>query len=176
MKAIHINIFGAPGSGKSTFRSKLFYDMKMQGYKVEEVTEYAKDLTYSNDTTKLMDSVLILGQQHHKHKVLNNQVDYILTDSPFIMGCMYIQDDCEFRQEIINLSLKMNQQYCSINIFLERQHSYKEEGRNENEAQSDKISQNIKSFLKSSSITFITLNSSTTTNINIKELLNIKHN
>ena len=41
-----INIFGGPGVGKSTVAADLFVIMKKEGYSVELVTEYAKELTY----------------------------------------------------------------------------------------------------------------------------------
>lgn len=52
---ININIFGGPGVGKSTISSGLFYQMKTRGYKVEFISEYAKDLTYGKDFVKLKD-------------------------------------------------------------------------------------------------------------------------
>ena len=45
VKAV-INLYGGPGCGKSTVSSGLFYKMKSEGYCVEYVSEYAKDLTY----------------------------------------------------------------------------------------------------------------------------------
>jgi len=157
--ALHFNIFGAPGSGKSTMRSRLFYELKKKQYKVEEITEHAKDLTYSEDFTSLSDQVLMLGKQHHPHKVLDNQVEYIITDSPFIMGCTYIQEDCTYKDEIISLARAMNESYESINIFLERNHDYQEYGRNQTEEESNVKSEEIKQFLRDSNIDFVTVKS-----------------
>ena len=42
-----INFFGAPGSGKSTIAAGLFFEMKMKQMNVELVTEFAKELCYS---------------------------------------------------------------------------------------------------------------------------------
>ena len=43
---IVINLWGAPSSGKSTGASYLFSELKLKGYNVELVTEFAKDLTW----------------------------------------------------------------------------------------------------------------------------------
>ena len=46
MKTIVINLIGSPGTGKSTLASELFSKMKWQGYDVELVSEYAKELVW----------------------------------------------------------------------------------------------------------------------------------
>ena len=43
-----INLFGAPGSGKSTTMARLFTDLKQEGYNVEMVSEFVEDLVYEN--------------------------------------------------------------------------------------------------------------------------------
>ena len=54
-----INIFGNPGSGKSTIAAYLFTELKSRNIEVELVTETAKDLVYiaklnkNNDLYKL---------------------------------------------------------------------------------------------------------------------------
>jgi adenylylsulfate kinase-like enzyme len=45
MEKLHvINLFGGPGTGKSTLAAALFTDLKMKGINAELVTEFAKDL------------------------------------------------------------------------------------------------------------------------------------
>jgi len=155
--ALHIQIFGSPGSGKSTTRSRLFYELKMRGYKVEEITEHAKDLTYDENYSHLSDQVLLLGKQHHFHQVLDKKVDYIVTDSPFIMGVNYIDEKCPYKKEFINLSLSMNSSYRTLNIFLIRKHKYQEFGRRQSETESDEKSLEIKNFLDNNNIKYITM-------------------
>ena len=45
MKTIVINLFGAPGAGKSTGAAYIFALLKMAGIEAELVTEFAKDIT-----------------------------------------------------------------------------------------------------------------------------------
>ena len=157
--AIHINIFGAPGSGKSTSRARLFYDMKKLGYKVEEISEMAKDYTYAEEFMKLGDQVYLLGQQHHKHFVLDNQVDYIITDSPFIMGSMYMNQNSPYLNEFEKLAVQMHKSYETLNFFIERNHDYQTFGRNQTEEQSDEKADEIKNFLNKYNIDYITVKS-----------------
>jgi len=157
--ALHINIFGAPGSGKSTMRSRLFYELKKNGYKVEEVVEYAKELVYGEDNVKLNDQTLVLSRQHHPHQVLDKKVDYIVTDSPFIMGMLYLKEECDFNSEIKNLAKAMHNSYNTLNIFLTRDHEYQTFGRYQTEKESDRKGEEIKTFMIDNNIDFIELKS-----------------
>ena len=49
MKTKIINIFGNPGSGKSTIAAYLFTALKSRNIEVELVTETAKDLVWDED-------------------------------------------------------------------------------------------------------------------------------
>jgi len=153
--ALHINIYGSPGSGKSTLRSKLFSELKMRGYRVEEVIEYAKELTYANDFSKLSDQVLMLGKQHHPHFVLDDKVDIVVTDSPFIMGITYMNPDEDSYQELKRLSLKLNNSFNTLNVLIERNHPYQTFGRNQTEEESEFKHIEIKSLLDSNGINYI---------------------
>ncbi len=147
---VHINLFGAPGSGKSTMRAKLFYDLKVTGIKVEEITEYAKELTYGNDTTKLKDQLLIFGIQQHRHFVLDPLVDYIVTDSPFIMGLLYTTP----KPKLKDLMLGIFNDYRNKNYLIKRSHEYQEYGRSQNKQEAETKGNEIEQFLIDNQIPF----------------------
>lgn len=132
---ININIFGGPGTGKSTAAAGIFYKMKSKNFKVEYIQEYAKDLSFGKDFTKLSDQLLILGEQHHRTFRVNGQVDYLVHDSPFVMGLVYLEDETHLpKKQYTKLITKMFNSYNNINIFLERnidEHKYEEYGRNQ---------------------------------------------
>ena len=72
-----INLFGAPGVGKSSAAAGLFYYMKRDGFSVEQVTEYAKYLILSgNEKTLLNEPGKLLAEQFHKQKILTDMYDY----------------------------------------------------------------------------------------------------
>jgi len=50
---ICVNLFGAPGSGKSTCAAYTFAKLKMLGVNCELVTEFAKDKTWEKNFTVL---------------------------------------------------------------------------------------------------------------------------
>jgi len=160
-KTIHIQLFGGPGSGKSTMRSRIFYELKKRQLNVEEITEYAKELTYGKDDMKLSDQILLFGKQNHSHFVLdkNEDIDIIVTDSPPIMGITYMDSNLPYYNELKDLMLKVDKGYKSINYFLTRNHEYQEFGRNQTEEQSDEKAEEIKNFLKENNIDFIEVKS-----------------
>ena len=156
--ATHINLFGSPGAGKSTNRARLFYELKKRQLKVEEITEHAKQLTYDENYKHLADQTLMLGMQHHNHMILDSIVDYIVTDSPFIMGITYARD-LNYKEELKDLAIAMFNNYNNVNIFIERNHKYQEFGRNQTEEESDEKSVEIKKFLNDNNIPFVVLKS-----------------
>ena len=63
MQSIVVNIFGAPGAGKSSFAALVFSEMKRVGTNVELVTEVAKDLVYRHDFRGLKMQFPVAGVQ-----------------------------------------------------------------------------------------------------------------
>jgi len=170
---VNINIFGGPGTGKSTTASGLFYQMKNENYKVEYIQEFAKELTFAKDTTRISDQLLILGEQHHRLFRLKHQVDYVIHDSPFVMGLTYAKDDTFLPQkEFKELILKLFFNYKNINIFLERnidEHGYQEYGRKQTLEESINKDNEIKQMLSDNDIPYIVIRIDKNTVDNIKE-------
>jgi len=155
---VNIQIFGGPGTGKSTTAAGLFYKMKTAGYKVEYITEYAKELTFACEDTRLSDQLHILGEQHHRLKRLEGKVDYIIHDSPFVMGLMYLNDNDTHlpKTEFKNLVLSMYYSYDSINIFLKRNKEieYQKYGRSQELSEAINIDIKIKTMLENEGIKY----------------------
>jgi len=154
---ININIFGGPGTGKSTTAAGVFYDMKVTNHKVEYVQEYAKDLTYGQDNVKLSDQLLLLGEQHHRMFRLKDHVDYVIHDSPFVTGMAYVSEQLIPVKEYESLVLALYNRYQHINIFLRRnleEHKYQSYGRNQSLDESLIKDTLIKTWLEDNHIPF----------------------
>lgn len=170
---ININIFAGPGTGKSTTAHGLMYRMKMDGHKVEFVPEYAKELTYGKDSIKLSDQILLLGQQHHRVFRLKDELDYVIHDSPFVMGMVYAQEEFVPLPEFEALILAMYKRYNHMNFFIERDndhHKYQEYGRNQNLEEAQEKDTQIKEWLTEKDIPFFTVKMGQET---VQEILNI---
>lgn len=174
----NINIFGAPGVGKSTVASGLFYQMKIKGYKVEFITEYAKELTYDKAYIKLKDQLLVFANQFHRYyKLQNIGLDYLIHESPFVMGLSYFNpDDIIPEKEFKELVLSMFNKTNNINIYLERndENEYQEFGRNQNLEESKKLENIILNLLDSNNIPYIRIKSGKKTHKKILKIIEQK--
>ena len=84
-----INFFGGPGVGKSTTATGLFSWMKQQGYSVEYVSEFAKELSWEGSTSQLENQAHVFAEQFRRQWRLIDQVDYVITDSPLLLSSVY---------------------------------------------------------------------------------------
>lgn len=162
MSVTNIQIFGGPGTGKSTIASGLFYKMKMDGLIVESIQEYAKDLTYGEDFIKLSDQLYLLGEQHHRLRRVSNHVDFIVHDSPFIMGITYLQEDEHIPLDTLKkLTIEMYKSYDNFNVFLERDENngYQEYGRTQTLNEAIEKDNQIKKLLDDNDIPYMVVKS-----------------
>lgn len=84
-----INLIGAPSSGKSVLRAYLYNRLKIESsQRIEEVTEFAKDLVYEN-LNLLKDQFYVTAEQNRRIQRLLGKVDVVVNDSPIILGAIY---------------------------------------------------------------------------------------
>ena len=161
-----INIFGGPGAGKSTTRAKLFGLMKQNHMSVQEVTQFAKVLTWKKDFKTLQDQLFITGTQNHSQFTLIDQVQWCLTDSPLLLGLIYRKDT--YLPKSYDLLIKQVWDlYQNINFIIPRKQVYNPVGRNQNEQQAKEIDKSIELLLRSNNVpfTYITSNRNAHTQI-----------
>jgi hypothetical protein len=155
---VNINFFGGPGTGKSTTASGLFHEMKKEGFSIEYISEYAKDLVYSKDYFKLKDQLMVLANQSHPWFKLENQVDFTVNDGPFMLGLVYLQENSHMpAKEFKAFLLEMWHSYDHINIFIERDienHAYQEYGRNQTLAEAIEKDNEIRETLEENGIPY----------------------
>lgn len=126
---IVVNLFGGPGSGKSTMAARVFSELKEIGHNAELVTEYAKDLTWQKSTYVLGNQIHIFGEQQHRLWRLQEGVDIVVTDSPLVQGLLY----CKPSETFTKLVLEEVGKFDNINIRLKRTKPYNPKGRNQTE-------------------------------------------
>lgn len=147
-----VNLFAAPGSGKSVMAAGLFYRLKSELHVNAELTgEYAKDLVWSGRLRTLEDQIYVFGKQHNRVQRLQKDCEVVISDSPILMGLIYAPDypQC-FRQTV---AWAFNR-YNNINFLVERTGPYNPVGRNQTEAESDEIQEQIVTLLEEHGQTF----------------------
>lgn len=139
-----INFFGGPGCGKSTTSAGLFYLFKSMGDSAELAREYAKDVVWEGRLHLLENQIYLFAKQLKRLKDLDGKVDYIITDSPLLLGLVYAKDHSAAFHELI---LEEFNSFNNLNIFLPRDKPYYKLGRVQEEAEAVQIDSDIKHIL-----------------------------
>jgi len=145
-----IQIFGGPNAGKSVLAADLFSLMKKSARfgSVELVQEFAKELVWQERFKELDDQRIVTVGQIQKTMPLNGRVDYLVTDSPLLVGLVYAGSQLD---DVESLILEQTAKFGRvINIFVNRGNSpFESAGRIHDEVQSKEIDFKIKAMLES---------------------------
>lgn len=142
-----INLYGAPGSGKSTGAAYIFSRLKLNNVSCELVTEYAKDKVYEGTTEVFKNQVYIFGKQYFRISKLLGKVDYIITDSPLALSLMYNSQDF-ISNELKALVQKVYNSMDNMNYLINRVKPYNSSGRFQDEVESDVLAKGFEDWLK----------------------------
>lgn len=143
-----LNLLGGPGTGKSTTRAGLFFKMKLAGHKVEEVSEYAKDLTYEQSWLLLKNQQHVTGEQDRRQRRLIDKVDWAITDSPLPLGLIYAAGTAFDNDHYRNSVWSAFDGYDNVNVLLERVKPYAAYGRSQDEDQARIIDNRIRRLMR----------------------------
>lgn len=155
MKTIVVNLFGGPGSGKSTGAAYIFAQLKMRKVNCELITEYAKDKTWEGNAMALGCQEYILGKQSFRMTRCADKVDVIITDSPLPIGLFYNTDPV-LDESFTEVVLKLFNKYHNMNYDLIRAKPYNPIGRNQTQEEADEIGDKIPFFLDDHGIEYVT--------------------
>ena len=150
---ININIFGAPGAGKSTTMLGLTYHMKLMGLSVENTPEFIKEMIYEESKTELFGGQLyILGEQNRRLARLKDKNDFAVTDCPLPLIGFYTKDDYipGFNDFVKNLY----NSYNNVNYFIQRTHEFENEKRVHNEDEANQKELEIPKYLDKMNIKY----------------------
>lgn len=153
-----INIVSGPGAGKTTMAAMIFVRLKLLGYTVEYVQEYAKELVWKKQFRKLNDQFAVSEEQYNRFKAVNGNVDYIVTDGSLLHGLYYNQTNPENLSNVEKTEkyiLEFFKDFDNIVIFLERgDFDYEKEGRIQTEKEAKNVDKELEMLLKEQNISF----------------------
>ena len=159
-ETLYINILGSPGSGKSTLAAELFSEMKKRtrDITVEYVPEFAKKFCFDDSTNQVfnepVNQMYIGVNQFYNIYSLDKKVDVVITDSTFILSCLYNNTPLlgeHYNQLVKNIFTS----HRNLNILLQlNPDHYQQFGRNENLEQSMLIENKLNKLLSNFEIPF----------------------
>lgn len=164
-----INLFGGPGTGKSSTAASVFSLLKAENINCEMALEFAKDKVWEGSSHILDNQLYVFGKQYHRIKRLEGKVDVIITDSPILLSLVYgFKEGVSFH----NLVREKHYEFDSVNYFLKREKPYNPAGRVQTEENAKKLDVSLKGVLLSNGIKFTELPADKATPILIvKEIL-----
>ncbi len=127
-KAIVVNLIGGPGCGKSILTSEIFSELKRRFVSAEISPEYIKKKLREGAIKAVESQIYIFGKQQYQLFSMKDEVDVIVTDSPFIFCSIY---DKTNNQELKNLIMTEYEKYDNLNFLILRDKTvpYEQEGR-----------------------------------------------
>jgi len=140
-----VNLFGGPGSGKSTIAAGIFSLLKLHGINAELVTEFPKGAVWEKRFKVLENQLYILAKEYHSiwRVYQNPEVDVVITDGPIILSLVYGQGSETFNK----LVLETYRKFKNKNYLISRTKKYNPSGRNQTEEQADDIARVTKIVL-----------------------------
>lgn len=144
-----INLWAGPGAGKSTTAAGLFNLMKVQGYKVELVVEWAKEAVYEKRTHTLASNQLyVFAKQEQRLQRLLGNVHFAITDSPLPLSLIYAPRSGAYREAYFkDCVLGFWRSYENINFHVARTKAYEKYGRQQTEQEARKIDSQVEYLL-----------------------------
>ena len=138
-RTIVINLYGGPGTGKSTTAAEAFAKLKHMGINAELSTEYAKDVVWEGRDYLLSDQIYLFAKQNRKLARLYGKVDIIVTDSPLYLSYYYSKNP-----HILGLIREESQRAENVHVFLIRKKAYNPKGRYQTEDEAKSIDKGIR--------------------------------
>ena len=146
-----INLISGPGAGKTTMAALIFAEMKILGYNVEYVSEYAKQLVWLKEFEVLNNQYHVSMRQFRLFDAMRGAVEFIVTDGSLLHGFYYNRDNPDNVSHIEKTEqsiLRWYQSFDNINIFLDRvDNPYMQEGRIQSFQEALNVDRELKEIL-----------------------------
>ena len=148
-RTLVVNLYGGPGTGKSTTAAATFAYLSLRGKSVELSTEYSKDVVGESGDYLQADQIFMFAEQNRKLVRLYGKVDAVVTDSPLYLSYYYTQNE-----HILGLIQQEMKRADHLHVFLVRKMAYDTESRRQTEAEALDIDTGLRQMLDDEGILY----------------------
>ena len=154
---IVVNLIGGPGVGKSILTAEVFAELKRKFISAEMSPEYIKKKLREGSMKAVQSQIYIFGKQQYQLFTMKDEVNVIVTDSPFIFSSIYDTTGCP---ELRKLIVKEYNKYDNMNYLISRDIDipYEQEGRYQDSEGAREVDVTILTFLKKNNINYKMVN------------------
>ena len=159
-----INLFGGPGSGKSTITSGLFYELKKRNISCDNPYEFPKQVAWEDNKSQITDQLYIFANQHRGIVRSYGKVDFIILDSPILLSLAYKNGYDKgypaslYGESFDKMVFDVYNQYTNINFLLNRDsEKYQTDGRFQTQTESSIFHNRIKNILDDHDLTYFNM-------------------
>lgn len=156
---LYVNLFGAPGAGKSTGATYVFSQLKLNGIDSEYVGEFAKDKCWENNKfifESPENQFYIGAKQFYRINQVYGKVKVAVTDSPVFLNAFYNKSKY-LGDEYNKVVLRLFNKFRNLNFYIERVKPYNRNGRIQSEEQATEIGSEIKEYIDKNNVPYITV-------------------
>lgn len=152
--SVFINLYGAPGAGKSVKASEIMVGLRKQGYSCEIVPEAAKEYVMAGKSFLGYAQLdLFIKQLKREQLAANSNVDFVICECPLLLVSFYgIHNNCPVHNEINSMAVKINSKRTKKNFFIVRNVEYDPVNRMEESKQSDELADEIRIYVRNRDI------------------------
>ena len=163
--SVHVNVFGGPGSGKSTMAYAVAAELKARGYTAECVGEVVKDCIYDaargdQEAARLLDGSVesqeeLYRRQSARERRLDGLVQFVVADSPAIMGLAYLAPDADEDRAARLAALAQDEFEAqeSVNVIVAREGAYDPRARIHAEDEAERIDADVLALVERATAT-----------------------
>jgi len=153
---IVVNFIGGPGVGKSIITAETFAKLKRKFIAAEISPEYIKKKIREKSLKAVQSQIYIFGKQQYQLFTMKEEVDAVVTDSPFILSSIYDSTECPLLRALVVNEFK---KYDNMTFYIERDDEipYEQEGRYQDEEGAKEVDTRVLDFLRENDIEYTTV-------------------
>lgn len=156
------DLYGGPGTGKSTSAALMYAYLKLKGVNSELVREYVKDWAWEERKINTYDQLYLLGKQIRRESLVYGKTDVIVTDSPVMLGIYYSRrfSPPDIAEAVEAAAMAFYRQasldgYEHIHVMLNRIKPYESAGRYQTEAEAKDIDGGVERMLNEFGVKYV---------------------